>query len=252
MMRVLGVIPARWASTRFPGKPLAMIRGRSMVMRVYERAEKSGIFDKVIVATEDERILAHVHASGGNAIMTSTSHQSGTERCAEALELMIRKTRAKWDAVINIQGDEPLIDAGLLRLLADEFHPGGEGILTLAAPITHENDLADPNVVKLVRDKDGNALYFSRSPIPYVRNQEQGKQLIHGLHLRHLGLYAYYSKTLLEIARLQPDPLEKAESLEQLRWLSHGYKIRVLLSDNMSQGVDIPEDIKRVEALLDD
>ncbi len=250
-MNILGVIPARWASTRFPGKPLAMIRGRSMIMRVYDKAVASGVFETVLVATEDERILTHVHEQGGKAIMTALTHRSGTDRCAEALQLLRKKTGKDWTAVINIQGDEPLVDPELMGVLAREFKPGGQGIITLAAPLLDDGEATDPNIVKVVCDNEGNALYFSRSLIPFLRQEALAKRPAYP-YMKHIGLYAYYSDTLLRIVQLPPSPLELAESLEQLRWLSNGYKVKVIQADVISTGVDVPEDLLKVEALLDD
>lgn len=250
-MNILGVIPARWASTRFPGKPLAMIRGRSMIMRVYDKAVASGVFETVLVATEDERILTHVHEQGGKAIMTALTHRSGTDRCAEALQLLRKKTGKDWTAVINIQGDEPLVDPELMGVLAREFKPGGQGIITLAAPLLDEGEATDPNIVKVVCDIEGNALYFSRSLIPFLQQEAHAKRPAYP-YLKHIGLYAYYSDTLLRIVQLPPSPLELAESLEQLRWLSNGYRVKVIQADVISAGVDVPEDLLKVEALLDD
>ncbi len=234
-MIVIGVIPARYASVRFPGKPLADLAGKPMVVRVWEAARAASRLDRSVVATDDERIAAAVRRAGGDAILTSPDAASGTDRLAEAA----RGIRA--DAYVNIQGDEPLmspsnIDRAVETLTAD---PGRE-IATIALPMPAEQ-AGDPNVVKVVVARDGRALYFSRSPIPYARQGQPS-------HRKHLGIYAYRSETLQRLAALAPSPLERMESLEQLRWLEAGYSIWVGEAADDSIGVDTPEDLARAEA----
>lgn len=241
----LGIIPARFASSRFPGKPLAIIAGKSMIRRVYEQATSAQSPGQVVVATDDERILSHVLDFGGKALMTSTSHISGTERCAEVAALDEFKG---FDFVVNIQGDEPFIephqiDLAVNALIADKTVP----VATLARRIDDPALLSNPNVVKVVFDKNRRALYFSRLPIPFVRNAEQT-----GRHdfCEHIGLYAFRRNTLLELAALPPSPLEQAESLEQLRWLENGYPIAVALTDRECWSVDTPEDLEKLEKYI--
>jgi len=240
-MKILGIIPARYASTRFPGKPLALIAGKSMIQRVYEQTLKSTCLTYIAVATDDERIYNHVTSFGGIAVMTSSHHSTGTERCLEAYQKI--SLQNDFDVIINIQGDEPLIDPSQIDKLAGCFINHETMIATLAKALTENEDKNNPNIVKLVTDKAGIALYFSRYPIPYVRE----KAPIGMACYKHLGLYAYRSNILEKICELEPTLLEKAESLEQLRWLENGYRIRVAFTDTESLAVDIPEDISKVE-----
>jgi 3-deoxy-manno-octulosonate cytidylyltransferase (CMP-KDO synthetase) len=242
-MNVLAVIPARYASTRFPGKPLAPLAGKPMIARVWERVRQASSVSGVIVATDDERIRSAVQEFGGEAIMTRPDHRSGTERVAEVAAL-----RKDVEIFVNVQGDEPLIEPAAIdqavgALQADEQ----VRVDTLAAPITNPADIMDPNVVKAVLDFDGNALYFSRAPIPWVRDRGGP---VHARHLKHLGLYAFRRDALLDFPTFPQGDLERAEQLEQLRWLENGYRIRVLETEYDSIGVDAPEDILRVEQLL--
>ncbi len=239
-MKTIIIIPARYASTRFPGKPLADIGGMTMIQRVYEQAVKSGVAKKVVVATDDERIFAHVKDFLGEVVMTSATHKSGTDRCFEALE----KTGEEYDVIINLQGDEPFVQPEQLHKLAECFSDSNCKIATLIKKIKNEEDIENPNVVKLVKDINNYALYFSRRAIPYNREKENSPT-----YFKHLGLYAYRAETLKEITSLQPSSLELAESLEQLRWLENGYKIKVAETELESIAIDTPLDLKRAEAL---
>lgn len=238
-MRILGIIPARFASTRFPGKPLADIGGKSMIRRVYEQCKKCSSLSQVVVATDDERIAAHVKEFG-EVILTAAEHPSGTDRCREALS----RIGESFDYVINIQGDEPFINPSQIDLLAGLLN-GKTELATLAKVITEERQLQDPNVVKVVTDKNGTALYFSRNPIPYQRSA--GGQEWHGLYgyKKHIGIYAYRTDILEQITKLPVSALEQSESLEQLRWLENGYRIQVGLTDLETAGIDTPEDLER-------
>jgi 3-deoxy-manno-octulosonate cytidylyltransferase (CMP-KDO synthetase) len=243
-MKFIGIIPARYASTRFPGKPLAMLGGRSVIQRVYEQA--STILDETYVATDDERILQAVEQFGGQAIMTRTDHKSGTDRIEEATE----KLNTQADVIINIQGDEPFIQQSQIKTLIHLFDDATTQIGTLGKRFETMEAVMNPNSPKIVTDKNGFALYFSRSVIPYVRGKEQSAWLQNFPYLKHLGLYAYRREVLREVTQLPQSPLEKAESLEQLRWLENGYRIRVGLTDVETVGIDTPEDLQRAEAFL--
>lgn len=242
-MKILGIIPARYASTRFPGKPLADINGKSMIVRVCEQVTNSGLLDNVLVATDDERILQHVRAAGFQALMTSPDHQSGTERCLEALATWESMNPAPVDAIINIQGDEPFIHPGQIREIITLLDTGKAAIATLAKQIRSMEELNDPNVVKIVFSEKMEALYFSRLPIPYMRViSEQIKPF----HYKHIGIYGFQSKTLKDICKLPSGKLETAESLEQLRWLEHGYRIKVGITQTESIAIDSPEDLLKI------
>ncbi len=239
---IWAVIPARYAATRLPGKPLVNIAGKSMIQRVWERVSRAKRIAKVVVATDDERIRAAVKAFGGEAIMTRPNHLSGTSRIAEVA------VSNHADIFINVQGDEPLIAPEAVDALADCI--AGEdsiALATLAVALKNPADIMDPNICKVVLDFDGNALYFSRAPIPWVRDTA-GK--VHARHWKHLGLYAYRRDALLEYETLPPGELERLEQLEQLRWLENGYKIRVAETTHDSVSVDVPEDVARVEKLI--
>ena len=238
-MRILGVIPARFASTRFPGKPLADIGGKSMIRRVYEQCKKCNSLSRIVVATDDERIATHVK-NFGEVILTAPQHPSGTDRCREALA----KAGESFDYVINIQGDEPFIDPSQIDLLAGLLD-GKTELATLAKVITEERNVQDPNVVKVITDLNDKALYFSRNPIPYQRSA--GSQEWHGLfgYKKHIGIYAYRTDILEQITKLPVSALEQSESLEQLRWLENGYRIQVGLTDLETAGIDTPEDLER-------
>lgn len=236
-MMIVGVIPARYASVRFPGKPLALLAGKPMVLHVLEAARGSRRLDRVVVATEDERIAAVVREAGGEALLTSPDAASGTDRLAEAAR------RIPADAYVNIQGDEPMMSADNVdRAVETLLVLPDRRIATLVIAMPHAQ-ASDPNVVKAAVASDGRALYFSRSPIPYFRQGEPA-------YRKHLGIYAYRSATLAELAALPPSPLERAESLEQLRWLEAGYAIWVGEAATDSIGIDTPEDLSRAESLL--
>lgn len=243
-MNIVGIIPARYASTRFPGKPLALIGGISMIRRVYEQCLKADSLNYVVVATDDARIADHVNAFHGNVIMTSSDHPSGTDRCNEALKhLLTTNPNQQFDVVVNIQGDEPLIDPTQIDTVTACFRDSKVDIATLARCIDSSEELFNPNAVKVVTGANKQALYFSRSPIPYIRGIVQEEWINHGSFLKHLGLYAYRSHVLNAIATLSPGVLEKSESLEQLRWLENGYHISVELTDKEGISIDTPEDL---------
>ena len=241
-MKVVGIIPARYASTRFPGKPLAVIKGKTMIRRVCEQAWKSKL-DAVVVATDDVRIADEVMGFGGQYVMTDPNHRSGTDRCCEALDLL----ENQYDAVVNIQGDEPFIDPQQINLLVDLISREDTQLASLAKRIEDEDDLFSPNAVKVVMDKEGKALYFSRNPIPFMRNVERSEWLKKGVFYHHIGIYAYKAETLRQVARLQPTALEVAESLEQLRWLENGLSIRMAVTESVNVSIDTPEDLVKAE-----
>jgi len=244
-MKILGVIPSRFGSTRFPGKPLVEIKGKSMIQRVYEQCMKAKNFEKIIVATDNQRIFNHVESFGGAVVMTSPKHSTGTDRCAEVLE----KYSDKCDVVVNIQGDEPLIEPGQLDLIASAFERESCQISTLVKKINTQEILFDHSKVKVVRDVMGRALYFSRAAIPF-QSKDQGSWLDYHTYWNHIGIYAYKAEVLRKISALDPSALEEAESLEQLRWLEAGYTIDTLETNHNSISVDIPKDIDRVIAIL--
>ena len=254
-MKFIGIIPARYASTRFPGKPLAMLGGKTVIQRVYEQVasvlnSQFSILNSqpspVWVATDDDRIFKAVEAFGGRAVMTRTDHKSGTDRIQEAAE----KIGTTADVIINVQGDEPFIHPSQLETVCRLFDDPRTQIATLGKPFETMDAVDNPNSPKIVTDNDGYALYFSRSVIPFVRGKEHGEWLTQFPFLKHIGLYAYRRDVLAEITRLPQSPLELAESLEQLRWLQNGYKIRVGLTDVETIGIDTPEDLARAEAVL--
>jgi 3-deoxy-manno-octulosonate cytidylyltransferase (CMP-KDO synthetase) len=243
-MNILGLIPARYASTRFPGKPLAEIAGKPMIQWVYERACE--VFAHVYVATDDQRIADVVTRFGGKYIITSAEHQSGTDRCAEALQIAQRETGITFDIVVNIQGDEPFIRPEQLKLVTEPFSNSKVQIATLVKPFEATDNIFNPNTPKVVVGTNGNALYFSRSAIPFIRSSEQNDWAKTNTFYKHIGLYAYRSNVLNEITKLEQSPLEKAESLEQLRWLENGYAIAVSVTNMETLAVDTPEDLERV------
>jgi 3-deoxy-manno-octulosonate cytidylyltransferase (CMP-KDO synthetase) len=245
-MKIIGIIPARHSSTRFPGKPLVDIGGKSMIQRVYEQAKKSKSLSDVIVATDDSRIEKHVMAFGGNVIMTKESHQSGTDRCFEA----IQKFCSSADIVINIQGDEPFIQPEQIDLAASCFDSDEVQIATLVKKITDNEELFNINTPKVVLNKYGDVVYFSRQTIPYIRENEKTEWLNHHTFYKHIGIYAYTTKALAEITVLKLSPLELAEGLEQLRWLENGYKIKAKITDFDSISVDVPDDLKKLKSFL--
>lgn len=244
-MKFIGIIPARYASTRFPGKPLAMINGKPMIQHVFENAKIA--IKNVWIATDDQRIYDVVEGFGGNAIFTSPGHKSGTDRCAEAA--MKISEDYDFDVAINIQGDEPFIKGHHLEVLKNCFNSTTE-IATLVKKANHIDEILDPNKPKVVRAKDDNALYFSRSPIPFVRDDVKKDWLNASEFWMHIGIYAYRADVLQEITKLQQGNLEKAESLEQLRWLENGYKIKTAVTDYENLGIDTPEDLEKALQLF--
>ena len=243
-MKFIAIIPARYASTRFPGKPLAILGGKPVIQRVYEQAVS--VLPEAYVATDDERIFQAVESFGGRAVMTRADHKSGTDRIEEAAT----KIGTDADVIINIQGDEPFIQASQINTLMQLFENTETQIGTLGKPFENMEAISNPNSPKIVTDRRGFALYFSRSVIPYVRGQEQATWLSHYPYLKHLGIYAYRREVLREVTQLPQSPLEKAESLEQLRWLENGYRIRVGITDVETVGIDTPEDLQRAEEFL--
>lgn len=243
-MNALGIIPARYASSRFPGKPLADICGKSMIRRVYEQVA-SATLSKVVVATDDQRIASHVMYFGGEAILTGSRHTNGTSRCLEAVQKLENKGLF-FDIIVNIQGDEPLIEPGQIKQLLALFQKKETDIATLAHPLSQPEELFDPNTVKVVTDKAKKALFFSRQAIPFVRDQKPETWLQHAVYYKHLGLYAYRTGVLKKIVSLPEGKLESAEKLEQLRWLENGFTIRVETTDYDGIGVDTPQDLQKL------
>jgi 3-deoxy-manno-octulosonate cytidylyltransferase (CMP-KDO synthetase) len=240
-MQIIGVIPARYDSTRFPGKPLALIKGKSLIERVWRQARKARKLDDIIIATDDDRIQKAAEAFGARVVLTSRTCKCGTDRLAE----VARKTPASAGIFINIQGDEPLIPPALIDELAETLRatPGLPAV-TAAYPLNDEREYMDPNVVKVVVDEKSHALFFSRSPLPYRRSK--GTMTCY----KHLGIYGYRRHFLLRFTGWPQTPLEKIEQLEQLRILEKGYRIKVVLSGRDSYGVDVPDDVKKIERLL--
>ena len=246
-MKFIGIIPARYASTRFPAKPLALLGGKTVIQRVYEQV--AGILDEAYVATDDERIEAAVKAFGGKVVMTSVNHKRGTDRCYEAFT----KVGEGYDVIVNIQGDEPFIQPSQLEAIKACFDDDKTQIATLVKPFTPTDGfdaLENVNSPKVVVDKQMNALYFSRSIIPYQRNADKCEWLQGHTYYKHIGLYAYRAEVLKEITSLPQSSLEKAESLEQLRWLENGYTIKVGITNVETIGIDTPEDLERAERFL--
>lgn len=246
-MAVLGIIPARYASTRFPGKPLALINGKPMIQHVYERVSQISAVAEAIVATDDERIADTVRQFGGQVMMTSSEHRSGTDRCGEVLRNLGEKA-LQFDIVINIQGDEPFVDASQLETVIAAFSNPATQIATLKKRIDNLDSLLSPNVVKVIATPNDEAVYFSRQPLPYLRGVEQQRWLESHTFFKHIGIYAFRRQTLSELVQLQQTPLEKCESLEQLRWLENGYHISVLETTVENLSVDTPEDLKNLLA----
>ena len=240
-MKFIGIIPARYSSSRFPGKPLAKLGRKPVIEHVYRQV--SSVMEDVFVATDDQRIYDAVEAFGGKAIMTRSDHKSGTDRICEGLE----KVGGSFDVVINIQGDEPFIQKSQLETVMQCFDDPRTQIATLGKPFESMEAVENPNSPKIVLDNDGYALYFSRSVIPFVRGKEHEEWLSHFPYLKHIGLYAYRTEVLMEISKLPQSTLELAESLEQLRWLQNGYKIKVGLTNVETIGIDTPEDLQRAE-----
>ncbi len=241
-MKVIGIIPARYASTRFPGKPLTVINGITMIERVYRQAQQAQMVSKVIVATDDARIEKAVKDFKGEVMMTSPSHVSGTERCGEVLTLL----NEPFDIAVNIQGDEPFINPKQIDELIDCFSNAGVNIATLIKEIESMDELNNPNVVKAVSNKNNEALYFSRTVIPYLREVHTSEWLIRQTFYKHIGIYGFKVNTLKELVNLPSSSLEKAESLEQLRWLENGYKITTRITTYSSISIDTPEDLKKI------
>ena len=242
-MKTLGIIPARFASTRFPGKPLALINGQSMISRVYRQSKMASLITDVVVATDDQRIFEHIKSFGGEAVMTSKNHPSGTDRCAEVLE----KSTKKYDLVINIQGDEPYIHPDQIDLLIGSFARADTEIATLVKSITDVADLDNVNIPKVVRQNSGYALYFSRRTIPFCKETERAEWLSKEFFYKHIGIYGYRADVLPALAKLPPGNLEKCESLEQLRWLENGFRIMTTISHHDNLAVDTPEDVQILE-----
>lgn len=246
-MKTIAIIPARYASTRFPGKPLALLGGKPVIRRVYEQV--AGVLDDAVVATDDERICEAVRAFGGKVEMTSAAHRSGTDRCREAFD----RLGAGFDIVVNVQGDEPFIRREQIEALVGCFDHPGTDIATLVKPFAPADGweaLANPNSPKVVLDAQSRALYFSRSVIPYLRGVPREEWLAHHTFYKHIGLYAFRAEVLRAVTSLPPSALEKAESLEQLRWLENGYRIGVALSDAETVGIDTPEDLAKAERFI--
>jgi 3-deoxy-manno-octulosonate cytidylyltransferase (CMP-KDO synthetase) len=242
--RCIGIIPARFASTRFPGKPLADIHGKSMIQRVYEQTSKA--LETVYVATDDDRIYQAVKAFGGEAIMTSVFHKSGTDRCAEAIQIVEHARGLTYDVVLNVQGDEPFIEPEQLELILSCFSNKSTRIATLVKEIRSTEELFDPNRPKVVVNNRQEAVYFSRAAIPFIRGMEPNSWLASHIFYMHIGLYGFRRDILPKITSLPQSPLELAESLEQLRWIENGYRIDVRITNYESFGVDTPEDLKRL------
>ncbi len=243
-LRFIGIIPARYASTRFPGKPLADIRGKSMIRRVYEQASLA--LETVYVATDDERIYRAVKNFGGKVIMTSPHHKSGTDRCAEAVDIVERETGLAFDIVLNVQGDEPFLAPEQLETLKSCFGWDPPPIATLVKTVRSRDELFDPNRPKVVVSSGQRALYFSRSTIPFLRGKEPESWIDSHVYYMHIGIYGFRRDILPVITALPQSPLELAESLEQLRWIEHGYHIAVRTTTFESFGVDTPEDLERL------
>lgn len=246
-LKFLAVIPARYASTRFPGKPLARLGGKPVIRRVWEQVTQ--VFADAVVATDDQRIIEAVEAFGGRAVMTSPDHRSGTDRCREAVE----KSGGDPDVIVNVQGDEPFIAPSQLRAIARCFDDPSTDIATLVKPFTPADGLAaleNPNSPKVVLGTAGQALYFSRSVIPYLRGVPREEWLERHTFYKHIGMYAFRRETLYAVTALPQSALERAESLEQLRWLENGYRIRTGISDVETIGIDTPEDLAKAEAFL--
>lgn len=247
-MKIIGIIPARYASTRFPGKPLVDIGGKTMIRRVYEQAKKTLLLHDVYVATDDQRIAAEAASFGGNCIMTLETHKSGTDRCHEVVEKL--KTQGmSFDVAINIQGDEPFIAPSQIDGLAGLFFKEGVKIATLIKKIDDQHELFNQNVVKAVTGKNGRALYFSRQTLPFYRNLKTEDWLEKGDFYKHIGIYGYRTEVLSELVKLPQGTLEIAESLEQLRWLENGYSIYTQITDIESVAIDTPEDLLKIKTV---
>jgi 3-deoxy-manno-octulosonate cytidylyltransferase (CMP-KDO synthetase) len=245
-MTIIGIIPARYASTRFPGKPLVDIGGKSMIQRVYEQAKKSKRLSEVLVATDDARIEEHVKSFNGKVVMTSDQHQSGTDRCFEAMQAF----SVKADVIINIQGDEPFINPEQIDEIASCFQTPDVQLATLVKKINTDEELFNVNIPKVVLNTQKEAIYFSRQTIPFIRGKKQEEWLKNHTYYKHIGIYAYKASILKEITSLKPTTLELSEGLEQLRWIENGYKIKVELTDYESVAVDVPDDLQKLRKFL--
>ncbi len=243
-MKFIGIIPARYASSRFPGKPLAILGGKPVIQRVYEQVNK--LLDNVYVATDDQRIYDCVKNFGGKVVMTKNNHKSGTDRIEEAIE----KIGGDWDVVVNIQGDEPFIQKEQILSLCECFKDPNTQIATLGKPFTTMDAVTNPNSPKIVLDNQNFAMYFSRSIIPHIRGKQTNEWINSYNYIKHLGIYAYRKDILQEITKLPQSSLEIAESLEQLRWLQNGYKIKVGITEIETVGIDTPDDLVRAEEVL--
>jgi 3-deoxy-manno-octulosonate cytidylyltransferase (CMP-KDO synthetase) len=240
-MKVLGIIPARYASTRFPGKPLVDIGGKSMIQRVYEQAKKCTALSEVFVATDDQRIFDHVQQFGGKAVMTADTHQSGTDRCAE-----VARKHPEYHTIINIQGDEPFIDPEQIAKVIGCFSDVDTQLATLIKKISTSEELYNFSSPKVIINKLSEAIYFSRAAIPHVRGEEPQRWLYHNTYYKHIGIYGYRSDILQQVTQLPVSSLEKAESLEQLRWIENGYRIKVAETDLETSAIDTPEDLEKL------
>jgi len=243
-MKILGIIPARFASTRFPGKPLVQIQGKSMIQRVYEQASMSTLLADVVVATDDDRIAEEVTRFGGRFVMTANTHISGTDRCAEVINKL-----TGFDSVINIQGDEPFIDPLQVDLLASCFYDHTVQLATLIKRIDIQEDLFNENIPKVILNDLDEAIYFSRQTIPFLRNVVKTEWLERGVFFKHIGIYGYTVQALQSITKLKASSLELAESLEQLRWIEAGYRIKTRITRIESIAIDTPEDLSKISGL---
>lgn len=244
-MEFLAIIPARYASTRFPGKPLAMMNGKTMIHRVWEQALKA--FKNVYVATDDPRIYDHVVQFGGNVVMTSKRHKTGTDRCAEAAKIIMEEKQETPEVIVNVQGDEPFAQKEQFELIKSCFRYKRTQIATLAKPINNKDDIFNPHKPKLVLNRKNEAIFFSRSPVPFVRGKSEDKWISKHQFYKHIGIYAYRYEALLKITTLPRTELEKAESLEQLRWIEYGYRIKVAFTEHENISVDTPKDLQRLQ-----
>lgn len=240
-MKVIGIIPARYDSTRFPGKPLVDIAGMTMIQRVYNQVKHAASLNEVVVATDDQRIFDHVKSFAGNVVMTSKDHQSGTDRCADVINNI-----SGFDIAINIQGDEPFIDPQQIDLLVSCFQRPEVEIATLVRPINELADLENVNKPKVVLNQKNEALYFSRQPIPYMRGTDIKEWLSKETYYNHIGIYGFKVETLKDLAKLPISKLEKTESLEQLRWLDNGHRIQTAISNHINDAIDSPEDLQDI------
>jgi 3-deoxy-manno-octulosonate cytidylyltransferase (CMP-KDO synthetase) len=239
-MKVIGIIPSRYESTRFPGKPLIDLAGKTMIQRVYEGVSRTQLIDRIIVATDDQRIFSEVESFGGEVMMTSTQHKTGTDRCIEIVNEV-----DQCDIVINIQGDEPLVNANQIDQMVDAFSDSTVQIATLANSNISRDEIENLNRIKLVLDQNDNALYFSRSAIPNTSKGDPSD-----IYMKHIGLYAFRKEALKRIETMMPCGLEQAESLEQLRWMFYGEKIKVIKTTIETPNIDVPEDVEKVLSLL--